>query len=894
MLVRGVDGPRGPDVLVAVAAGLDEGLALSARGLPAQALDVLSSSLEMLDAVDLEPLDDDEVDGEERAEGDVRPASPVRRAQYLRARLLLSTALSRYELDGDRAVTAALLSVAERAARAAQAPEVLVAIHGQRGLLAMRAGELQEAAAHLDDGVALVEHAEARDACILMLNRGSLHLDQGNLDQARDDLRSCVARARAIDDGLLVYKASHNLGYLEFLAGDLPLALATMESAARTHLDPTDGSVETEPVGLLDRAQVLVEAGLLTEADLQLERAAALFEERGLVHDLAEVELARARCALLADRSADALRWARSARNRFGRRKNALWRSRADLVVCRALLVEMSQARRADPSRVLALAQRAENLATVATGLGGAGGADVTSGAQLVAAEAYALGGDLVRAQELVVGLRGAPVREPLARGLQVAIVRARIAFASGDRAAGRGRVRAGQRMLAAHREQLGSVEAVTASAVHGVRLVEVDVEAALDAGDVGGVIDAVERGRATFAGPARVRPARDEVTAQLTSELRQVMERVRLLPPTASVEETAGLHAQASQLRQAVRHHEWQDSDGRRPLQPLSTRGIRRLVERRPRSVVLEFVVQRGTVLVATVDASGESLRTVVDVADLDERARRLHGDLRMVSNPLIPDAFRDAARRSFAAGAAWFDEHLLAGIPAGAELHVVGPGQVITLPWGALPSRRGAVTSVSAHLSRSARAPEVGLRGGAARTVSCIAGPGVPQGRAEAEAVAALWPGARALSGSEATCEAAAEALGSSDVVHLATHGTHVAENPLFSSVRLVDGPLFAYELDGLRQPPSLVVLSSCDVGQATVTPGGQTLGFASVLLRLGVGVVIASVDPVGDALARTVMPQLHALVRAGQSPARALATVGAQTEEPVPFVCFTSTLG
>lgn len=133
-----------------------------------------------------------------------------------------------------------------------------------------------------------------------------------------------------------------------------------------------------------------------------------------------------------------------------------------------------------------------------------------------------------------------------------------------------------------------------------------------------------------------------------------------------------------------------------------------------------------------------------------------------------------------------------------------------------------------------------------------------------------------------------------GSSDVVHLATHGTHVAENPLFSSVRLVDGPLFAYELDGLRQPPSLVVLSSCDVGQATVTPGGQTLGFASVLLRLGVGVVIASVDPVGDALARTVMPQLHALVRAGQSPARALATVGAQTEEPVPFVCFTSTLG
>ncbi|PFG34035.1 CHAT domain-containing protein [Sanguibacter antarcticus] len=879
MPARRTDGSRRPDVLAAVGAGLDEGLALSARGLPARALDVWSSALDLLDS------SPDDADGSDDATG--------RRAHYLRARLLLSSALSRYELDGDRSATTELLSAAEHAARAARAPEVLVAIHGQRGLLALRAGALQEATAHLDDGVALVDHAEARDACILLLNRGSLNLDQGNLDQAREDLRSCAARARVLGDGLLVYKASHNLGYLEFLAGDLPLALATTEAAARAHLEAADGAVETEPVGLLDRAQMLLEAGLLTEADLHLERAAALFEERRLVHDLAEVELARARCALLADRPADALRWARSARSRFGRRKNALWRCRADLEVCRALLAEVTAGQRGDPGRLVVLAKRAENLAALAGSLGGAGGADVASGARLVAAEAYAVCGDLDRAVDLVVDLRADTVRGPLARGLQVAIVRARIAFASGDRAAGRGRVLAGQRMLAAHRAQLGSVEAVTASAVHGVRLVEMDVEAALDAGDLDGVIDAVERGRATFGGPARVRPARDEVTARLTSELRQVVERSRLLSSTATVGETVELQAQATRLREAIRQHEWQEGAGGRPLRPLSVQGIRQVVQRRPNLVVLEFVVHRGVLLLVTVDTAGERLRSVVDLPDLEERTRRLHGDLRLLSNPLVPLALRDAARRSFDVGAAWFDERMLADVPQGAEVHVVGPGQVITLPWGAFPSRRGAVTSVSPHVSRAEGSRGSGAAGLGERRVSSIAGPGLSQGRAEAEAVAALWPGGQALSGDAATCAAVAAALRESDVVHLATHGTHVVENPLFSSVRLADGPLFAYELDGLRLAPSLVVLSSCDVGQATPSLGGQTLGFASVLLRLGVGVVIASVEPVGDALARSLMPRFHALVGAGASPARALAVVGAHADEPIPFVCFTSTL-
>ena len=62
----------------------------------------------------------------------------------------------------------------------------------------------------------------------------------------------------------------------------------------------------------------------------------------------------------------------------------------------------------------------------------------------------------------------------------------------------------------------------------------------------------------------------------------------------------------------------------------------------------------------------------------------------------------------------------------------------------------------------------------------------------------MAGLWPGAVLRTGATARRSEAAAALSSARLVHLAAHGTHQAENPLFSSIRLVDGPIFAYELD------------------------------------------------------------------------------------------------
>jgi CHAT domain-containing protein len=162
---------------------------------------------------------------------------------------------------------------------------------------------------------------------------------------------------------------------------------------------------------------------------------------------------------------------------------------------------------------------------------------------------------------------------------------------------------------------------------------------------------------------------------------------------------------------------------------------------------------------------------------------------------------------------------------------------------------------------------------------------------------AVGTVWPGATVLTGSAATTTAVREALATHDIVHLATHGRHDADNPLFASIDLADGPLFAHELDGTRLPGSVVILSACEVGGSSQVVGGEVLGLTAVLLRLGARAVVAAVaagGPLSDAVAARVMPRLHAHLRATDDPEAALAAALADEPDPAPLVCFGSLEG
>src|SRR5690349_23823586 len=119
--------------------------------------------------------------------------------------------------------------------------------------------------------------------------------------------------------------------------------------------------------------------------------------------------------------------------------------------------------------------------------------------------------------------------------------------------------------------------------------------------------------------------------------------------------------------------------------------------------------------------------------------------------------------------------------------------------------------------------------------------------------------------------------EALTRADLVHVAAHGTYRQDNPLFSSVRLADGALYAYELSRSGEGfAGCVVLSACDAGLATFRPGDESLGLAQVLLQLGAQVVVAAVARVNDEASARLMARLHADLASGQDTATALARV------------------
>lgn len=844
----------------------------SDRGRPAEARDVLHEALALLD----EPAD---------PRGARLDARSVPRARAsVTARVLVSLAAQGDALAPDDALSERRLARALELADASGMPEVALTVHGQRGLRALRTGDARKALVHLDAGVALIEHASARDAGILLLNRGTLHLERGDLAAAADDLDRCARGAQAADDPMLVFKARHNLGYAEFLAGRLPEALDAMEDAAEHLLPELGETLTTMPVALLDRAQVLFEVGLLTEADALLMQAAESFATRGLVQDLGEVEVLRARCARLLGRHDDARSLAGSARRRFGARGSATWVERARLVELRARLDLVRDTSPRARTNLRAVRDAALDLAGPSRGR-----PQARVAALVVAAEAHARLGEHREARALVARVARSRWGGAIDLRTSIEVVRARCAFAQGNLVAGTRAVVAGQTALAEHRTQFGSVEALVASGVFGERLAELDVAAAVRTGDARRVLDSAERARALFAGLASVRPA--DGAGELAVELRRVSEELRLAEPTADLPRVSRLHARTVELRERLSAEGWRAAGaGTVPRATRATRATEIERELRGGDAALAEVVAVGGELVATVvDGGGARLVRLGAVAPVVEAAQRLRADLRVLARPGMSVSMRSVVETSVVRQAEALDALFVVPLGVDGPLHVVGPAWCATLPWATLPSRRGVATSAGPRVDLARTRP--GRAQG--QRIVVVAGPDLDEAEREALEIAEMWPEAELLVGREATCAAVTRALRSADVVHLAAHGSHAPENPLFSSVRLADGALLAHEIATAPVAAATVVLSACELGAASERAGGLPLGLASVLLGLGAGHVVASVAPVSDAAARVLMTQFHEeLATAGAGVVHALARATA-SEPCSPFVTLTTSL-
>jgi tetratricopeptide (TPR) repeat protein len=764
-------------------------------------------------------------------------------------------------------------------------PGLRPALAGLRGLLALRAGRHDDALRELDIAIASADEADPLDACRSLLNRGVLHMDRRELVAARADLADCARRARQAGFVRLVFKAEHNLGYLSFVAGRMPEALAVMEAAAAILPGPP------RPTAIQDRARVLLEAGLVGVADSTLAEAAELFAQQHLPHDVGECELGRAECAMLRGDLAAARELAVAAERRFRRRGDDAWVIRASLLALQAD-AEACAAAPESPrvrARWASLARSAGKLERMCVSTGRTIWA---TAAAYVRIESDLARGTLQDPATVLESLGPVRSSDPIAVRLHGRRIRAMLALELGDRERAARYVRAGQRDLGLHRSRFGSLDLRTAGAVHGTALADLDVSLALASGRPSAVLDAAERVRSVIGGTPRVNPPSDPVSAALLEELRELIDQNRGTRLRAGGDpRLVRVEREAQRLKHEILARSWHErgrAGGDRAGRSVE---VRRRLRDRPGGVVLDVLEHRGELLAVEVSEDGTALHRLGETASIAELVRRVHADLEVTANPLVPADLRGVALNSLRHGMSALERRLEPVLGARGELVVVAAGWLGVLPWSMLSSRIGLPTVVAPSVHHWMT--YAGTASAMPSRVSAAAGPGLRHAEAEAEEIGRLWPGGEVVVGEEATVSRMIGLLGAPGIVHLAAHGRHEPDNPLFSSVRMADGPLFAHELDSGGGSPDLVLLSSCEVGRASIRAGGEALGLASVLLRTGVGCVVAAVAPLPDATALKVMTRTHALLRSGVPVAQAVATAtaedAAETGVVAPLVCF-----
>lgn len=785
-------------------------------------------------------------------------------------RIWLSVATSEAELHGTADGLSAL-GTAKDAADAAGDDELRVLVHGQRGSLLIRSGSLEEAVVELDAAIAQRDLVSPYDQCKMLVNRGALALFRGELRVAHE--LSSVAVAIAAEHGFALeqHQAAHNLGYVRFLRGDMPGALRGMVDALSVGVEISSG------IPLLDRARVLIESGLSREADQALAQATAIFRRDRLAQDLGETELERARCALTTGEVSAARRFAAAARDRFRRRGNDHWRRSAELVLLQGDLAAGRPGRKlVGPALRLQRELDKESLDLPARTAG------------LIAAEAYLLSGDADSAAEVLSAIGGAGRRDPITARLHVRYVQAQLDAARGAVDAAARQVRSGLGEIARYQASFGSIDLQTASAIHGRHLAEFGVSLALRSRRAADVFAAAERARSVSTRLPVVRPPEDAAAAELLTELRQTVESLRVGRQDRA--SSAPLVRRRQELERAITARGWTLAGGgaARPTARLAE--VRAAVAAADATMVV--FVEAGGALHAVVAGEGRlRLHELGRCAAINEQVHRVRADLDVLAQPRLPAVLSATVRTSFERSVAEFDAALLAPLHLdGRRLVIVSTGVLGQVPWGLLPSLRGVpvvvAPSATAWLA-AAEAPQRTHR----PDVIALAGPDLPRAEYEVTGVVAAWGKATAHTGAAAARPTLARALTRGTVVHVAAHGVHQTENPLFSSLRLADGVTFAHELDQTARTPEHVVLSACELGLATVRPGDEGLGLTSVLLRLGTRSVVAGVARVEDEVAAQTMITYHRLLAGGQDSAAALAeaTSALGREVSAPFGCF-----
>lgn len=727
----------------------------------------------------------------------------------------------------------------------------------QRAVILLRNGDPRAA---MGDFSAAIGHLQEQPQYLgrALMNRGTLHLETGHVDDAIADLTRASEQFHSVGLEVQAAKAVHNLGEAHMLAGDLVQALTLLDEADGV-LGPMSDLFDA--IGRQARAEALFLAGRREQGTELLEGVIASFQAARMRRHVADAELALARH--LAGFSLDrARRLAESAARRYARMgvEAQEARSRALAMGCRATLTASAL------DQAMALADELDRL-------------DFQR--ERVWVEQRVLHelirrGQLPSARERLNRLRQAPTAPTR---LLVAGVRARLALAEGH--PGRARRVAASALTGFQTWQatFGSLDLKASTSAIAADLCAAALASAIADGRPEVVFEWAERARGLASRIVPVRPPSDPRTRADLAELRQLS----MLDPLPGTPEAA----RQARLRAAVQERSWHGGGAGHVREIPSLDAVSAELGRCGSAFVAHLTVGDAVWALVVTDTAAE----LVPLGPLDDLMDELGGlpaELDVASAD-VPDDLAEVVRSGLRARLALLDELLLAPLAVhigGRPVVLVPSAPLRGLPWPMLPSLLGRPVTVpasaAAWLEGRRRTPVPGR-------VAFVAGPGLARADDEVEASARCWGSSLVLSGVRATGSAARKLAERASVFHVAAHGRHAPDNPLFSQVQLADGLWCAYDLDDLSHAPTTVILSACDVGRGSFDVSEESLGLALAWLDAGARAVIAAVGPVSDAGAAALMPLLHTGLAAGRPPAVALADALAEVGPlTAPFVC------
>ncbi|NEC86029.1 CHAT domain-containing protein, partial [Streptomyces sp. SID12501] len=478
---------------------------------------------------------------------------------------------------------------------------------------------------------------------------------------------------------------------------------------------------------------------------------------------------------------------------------------------------------------------------------------------------ALALGWTEDAEKHLKVAARSRRVGPPLARmtGWAAQALRAEAA------GSGRGVLEACRRGLAVlddHRMTLGASELRARATAQGAELAALAQRATLESGGPRRLLVWSERLRATVLSAPPVRPPDDPALVQSLTAFREIAARAE--EARIDGRPVPALEREQRRLEREVRsrtlHIRGESPGSGRRFDP------GRLLERLGGGVrLIEIAVVDGRVQVLLCGEGRVRRFEAGLLADAVTEAEHVQAGLRRLAHPgaegRLP-VLEAAGRR--------LEELLLgAAVPhlGRGPVVVVPPGRLHRVPWALLPSLRERVLSVSPSASSWLRAQETGPPPGGRHVL--VRGPGLASGGAEVPDLVDRYGRPTVLEHEGARVPAVLDALDGAALAHIAAHGTFRADSPLFSSLRMADGPLIVHDFERLGRSPYRIILSSCDTGRLANVGADELLGLVTALLPLGTAGVVASSAPVNDAAVVPLMLALHKGLSVGLSLAEAL---------------------